>query len=484
MIYVQVTVATFSSTNGTAAAGAKASAGRVSSFEVRGKVYDFPYGEARYPGHFKLEIPVTDAQLHYAEGWPEINQINGTVVFEGKGMHIHANTAQTQNVLLKNVDAKIADLSADVTVLTIVGQGEGELKNMVAFANQSPIRDILNQALVKADAEGPAKLDLSLRIPFDNVGKTQVKGVLALKGNALRLVRGMPKVTGLDGTLRFSNAGLFIEQLQGQALGGPVQFKGNTDASGKMEIRANGTARAAGLAAYLNPLIEPYLVGATPYSVLVSARPNRLDLEVDSTLQGLEVKLPSPLNKSTDVRLPLKITQTIGAQGERWSVDLGAEPHAAQVRAVLSETAGESNLDSMQFVVGMPLPPPTAGVQGDVRVATLDVDAWRKFYDRISGQVAGSGIGAAGTPSVSVAVILSTRRRLSALRPTSACTWVRIGSGACLNLRSANSRESDRQLPTAALSSCTGDGPWPVPSGTGSSLVTVGTSPPKTMSNR
>lgn len=370
--------------------GLKAGTAFDGTFAVRGKVYDFPYGEARYPGYFKLEIPVVGAQLNYAEGWPEINQINGTVVFEGKGMHIRANTAQTQNVLLKNVDAKIADLSADVTVLTIAGQGEGELKNMVAFANQSPIRDILNQALVKAEAEGLAKLDLSLRIPFDQVEKTQVKGVLALKNNALRLVRGMPKVTGLEGSLRFSNSGLSIEQLQGQALGGPVQFKGNTDANGKMEIRANGMARAVGLAAYLNPLMEPHLSGSTPYSVLVSAQQNRLDVVVDSTLQGLEVKLPSPLNKAADARLPLKITQTIGAQGERWAIDLGAEPHAAQVRAVLSETAGESSLDSMQFVVGMPLPPPTAGVQGDVRVASLDIDAWRKFYDQISGQVAGS----------------------------------------------------------------------------------------------
>jgi hypothetical protein len=36
------------------------------------------------------------------------------------------------------------------------------------------------------------------------------------------------------------------------------------------------------------------------------------------------------------------------------------------------------------------------------------------------------------------------------LRPTSDCTSQRVGSGACLNLRSANRSELLRQLPTAA----------------------------------
>jgi 1-acyl-sn-glycerol-3-phosphate acyltransferase len=49
------------------------------------------------------------------------------------------------------------------------------------------------------------------------------------------------------------------------------------------------------------------------------------------------------------------------------------------------------------------------------------------------------------------------------------------GSGACLNLRSANSSESDRQLPTAAASSSTGEGPWPPPSGAGSSATSAAT---------
>lgn len=88
-----------------------------------------------------------------------------------------------------------------------------------------------------------------------------------------------------------------------------------------------------------------------------------------------------------------------------------------------------------------------------------------------------------GTPSVRRARIASTRSRFSALRPTSAVTSAASGSGFCLNLRSANSSELDRQLPTAEASSWIGDGPAPWPSGGGSSPTRTGTSAPNATSN-
>ncbi|HEY1057953.1 MAG TPA: YhdP family protein [Limnobacter sp.] len=372
--------------------GLKGGVARQGQFVIEGKVSDFPYGEAKYPGRFNIDIPFSEGVLQFAPEWPQISNIRGRAVFEGKAMRIVADTAETQGVPLRNVEAKIADLGATKTLLTIDGHGEGELKNMVAYVNNSPVSGLLGQALSKADAEGNAKLLLGLRIPLDAVQNTEVKGNLQLKGNAIKLVRGMPKVTALDGSIAFSNKGLRIDQLQGQALGAPVQIKGTTDANGRMEIRATGVARAAGLAQYLNPLMEPYLSGSTPFSVMVSSRNNRLDIDINSQLQGLEVKLPAPLGKKADVRLPLKIQQSISNNTGRWTVDLGPDGStnsaamAGQLRAVVSDRGEQTDVDSLQFVIGTPLPVPAAGIQGDVRVATLDVDTWRNIVDQISGE--------------------------------------------------------------------------------------------------
>ena len=362
-------------------------------FELTGRLSDFPFDKPATQGVFRIEVPFENGELTYAPGWPGIQKINGKAMFNGKRMLIQADTSESLGVQLKDVQASIENLDAWEPLLEIKGTGQGELGNMVAFVNQSPVREILSEALVNAQVAGDATLDLQLNIPIAAPEKTQVKGDLLLKGNSIRVVRGMPTVSDVNGVIRFSNKGLFIDQLQGQALGGPVLVNGTTDSAGRMEIRASGTARAKGLAQYLNPLSEPYLLGSTPYTVVVATREGGVAIDVASQLQGLEVKLPAPFNKKAEVRLPFKLSQTGSAQGERWLVDLGPEGKpVAQVRAIVLEQAGQAGIDSMQFAVGAPLAAPVAGIQGDVRVPSIDLDTWREIFNSITATPGNSGL--------------------------------------------------------------------------------------------
>lgn len=362
-------------------------------FEMSGRLSDFPFDDPKSKGVFRIEVPFENGELTYAPGWPRIQQVNGKATFNGKRMLIQADSAESLGVQLTNVEARIDNLDAWDPLLEITGKGRGDLANMVAFVNQSPVREILNEALINAQVDGPANLDLQLGIPIADPQKTQAKGELTLKGNSIRVVRGMPMVSNVDGVIQFSNKGLFINQLQGQALGGPVTVKGNTDAAGRMEIRANGVARAQGLAQYLNPLIEPYLAGTTPYSVVVATRENGMAVDVSSQLQGLEVKLPSPFAKKADARLPFKLSQTGNAQGDRWVIDLGADNKpVAQVRATVLDDGGQPGIDSLQFAVGAPLAAPIAGIQGDIRVPVIDVDTWRTIVNDITSASGNAGL--------------------------------------------------------------------------------------------
>ena len=354
-------------------------------FEVRGKLSDFPFVDSRHPGHFKVDMPFTNGTLRYAENWPEITQVQGKAVFEGAAMHITADQASTHQVRLKNAQASIEKLGPQPSPLLIKGQGEGDLKPMLAFVNDSPVGELLHNALLRAQAQGPALVDLQLRVPLHDFKKTTVEGHVGFKGNTVKLISGMPELTGLHGGLRFSHQGVWIDALQGEALGGDVSIHGHTEDNGHIDIRANGTAKAQGLAAYLNPLFEPYLQGETPYSVRVSVRPSALNVEVDSPLQGLALKLPEPLNKQADDTLPLRVAYSMGAQGaDRWAVDVG--PNTAQLRAITTHQGDHMGLSSLQFALGAPLPMPSAGVQGDVRLPVLNVDTWRAVYDQISGK--------------------------------------------------------------------------------------------------
>lgn len=373
-------------------------------FVLRGVLRQFPFVGHKSEGQFKVEVPISQASLRFAPKWPEITGIDGKVVFEGQAMRIVAQRAQTLGVPLVNVVATLPNLSVHTPVLSIVGAGEGEFKSMVDYVNNSPVNDLLSQALTRAEVTGNTRLNLDLRIPLDKPENTELKGSLLLKGNSLRLNKSMPMVTALDGAIRFTHQGLFIDQLQGQALAGPVQVKSSTDKTGKIDIRATGTAKANGLAQYLNPLLEPYLSGGAPYSVQVAVRTGRTDVDITSPLTGLEIKLPSPLSKKPEARLPLRVSQSLTGPTERWSVDLGADPqtpggsYVTQLRALSTERQGAWSLDSLQWVMGMPLPVPAAGIQGDLRLPTLDADAWKAVVDQVSGRPA-SPKGPATVPS-------------------------------------------------------------------------------------
>ena len=196
-------------------------------FELSGRLSDFPFDGPKQKGVFRIEVPFENGELTYAPGWPGIQKVKGKATFAGKRMLIQADTAESLGVQLKKVEARIDNLDAWEPLLVIKGAGSGELGKMVAFVNQSPVREILNEALINAEVEGVANLDLRLSIPIADPQKTQVQGDLALRGNSIRIVQGMPLVSNTDGLIRFSNKGLFIEQTSRSGFGRACGHQGD-----------------------------------------------------------------------------------------------------------------------------------------------------------------------------------------------------------------------------------------------------------------
>lgn len=355
------------------------------AFEIQGKLSDFPFKDKRHPGRFRVEAPFENASLHYGDAWPDVTHAKGKAVFDGPAMYIEADTAQTHNLVLKNGKARIDELGPSPSPLMLSGQGEGELSQMTAFVNDSPVGGWLHNVLQNTEAEGQAQVDIQLQIPVLDLPKTQVNGVLRLKDNTARLISSMPKASKLRGELKFSNKGVFIDKIQGEALGGELSVQGSTNDQGVIQIQTKGVAKAQGLATFLNPLFEPYLSGEAVYSVNVHNQAGKLDITVNSQLQGMELRLPEPLGKKADTAMPLTVLLSRPSNGGmRWAVDLG--PDVAQLRAVSSDKSGGQNLEALQFALGEPLPPPAAGIQGEIKMPTVDADAWREVYQKISGQ--------------------------------------------------------------------------------------------------
>lgn len=361
--------------------GGVASKGKLT---LKGPLNDFPFHESKSQGVFSFTAPVENAELKFAPDWPAITDIKGVVAFQGKSLQIRADSAKTQGALLQGVNADIDNLDAWEPLLKIKGTSKGALQDMVSYVNASPVSGFIGGLTTTARAQGNALLKLDLNLPLNKLENTTVNGTLLFEKNTVQLVRGMPKVSALNGSLGFSNKGITIAGLKGVALGEPVLITGNTGAQGQISIRATGVARARELADYVDATFAPYVSGSTPYSVNVLSNKTGLSVQVNSSMQGLGVNLPPPFGKPADLALPLKIKQNVGDSGEDWNVSLGPDDSpVGLLKARFVPDGNDSRFASLNFAVGAPLEANSSGINGTVRAPTIDLDRWKTILDGV-----------------------------------------------------------------------------------------------------
>ncbi|MDX1670106.1 MAG: DUF3971 domain-containing protein, partial [Limnobacter sp.] len=233
------------------------------TFLANGPVQEFPFHDSANEDHqFEIKIPVSKAQLTFAPDWPLIEAIEGQVMISGRTLKVQADSAKTNQVDLSDVQVVIDNLAAPQTVLNIQGLAKGELAQLLAYTRASPVGGFIGGALAQSEAVGQASLDLSLTVPLADTRKTSVTGVLNFERNRLRVVREMPWVSNLEGQVSFSDTGLQLSNVRGQALGHPLSVNGGTGRRGLI-IQANGVASDTELAKYLSPFLKPYLKGQT-----------------------------------------------------------------------------------------------------------------------------------------------------------------------------------------------------------------------------
>ena len=293
--------------------------------------------------------------------WPSLMDIQGELKIIGPSLSISkASTYMSPEARLfwPRVELKIADMLSPN--LEIMAESRSALTDFVSVVNHSPITTLLSNALQKTSARGPADLKLKLNLPLSQIERTKVQGVLTLMNNDLQIAPATPVLTRARGSIAFTEASLSLSNVQARALGGDARIEGgfmgtgesavglgNTNPSTSQNLNpslntnsnsnttANGTARdstnppsssnispdvlqlrvtgqfsAEGLAqacelgwiSHLGTLSQ----GSAPYSAVIVVRSQSgVEVSLSSSLQGLAVSGPAPLNKSASTSLPM-----------------------------------------------------------------------------------------------------------------------------------------------------------------------------------
>ena len=377
-------------------------------FRLKGPLLDFPFSQPRQ-GEFKVTAQLRDAQLTYVPRrlqppgelpWPALSQLQGEFVMDRASIHVRnasGRVAGAPGLRLARGEAHIANVMQGA-VLEAEGEAKGPLAEMLsAVVSASPLDELSGRVLHDASATGPAEVQLKLRIPLLELQKTTVQGKATLGGNEVQLAPDWPRLARVRGVVHFSEAGFALQGVQARALGGDLKAEGGTiavpgaRAVGAPMLRVQGVASAEGVrqARELGPLsqLAQRASGSASYNLSLGLRRKVPEWQFSSTLQGLALDLPAPLNKPAEAALPLRVevalTSRDAASGagaplqDQISLELGRLLSAVYVRdltgAVPRVVRGAVGGG---LAPGETVPLPAQGVVANLALQTLDLDAW------------------------------------------------------------------------------------------------------------
>lgn len=390
-------------------------------FELKGALQHFPFHDPAQ-GQFLIDIPVRKLVLQaaphalQADGktpkWPQFTDIEGTVTLERQGLRFLLPRARAYDAILSNVRGNLTDLQDPHNRLVVTGQASGPMQAFVHYLNASPIAGWTGHFTQDAQTSGQGRLALEVQLPLHHDGPATVNGQLQFINSDVALLSSLPPFIGMNGSLQFDEHRVTLQDLRGRFLGGNLLLTGGTQAEGAIQLTAQGNASAAGIQqAWAGTSLASWaskLHGATPYQASLripphtnpsslgsdtaahtQATPTTLELQVHSELAGLALDLPAPIGKaatqSRPLHLQMRATHPPADDNhtdihEDWQLRLG-DTMTAHLERLRSQLANTSERIRGTYVidkhVGRASPPlPDSGVQGIIRLDSLDLDLW------------------------------------------------------------------------------------------------------------
>lgn len=375
--------------------GGSASNGNLLFF---GNIADFPFREGE--GVFRGSMELSDGQLSFLPGWPTVENINGTVELNGLSLQGVASMSRLGQFEISHTRVGISDLSA--SVLRLEGTAQGDVQDVVDFANTGPLRGILEPVLNDVTGTGMTELDLQLQVPLHSARRSidengaevalpvppfSVDGSFFLKDNTLSFARASIGLKAVNGAIGFDQNGIRINNLRARALDHAVVISGLTEGQGESastQVNISGALQANEALAHYGSQLDQFLRGTSSWEIQLSA-PHSAEkvvregvrLRLNSDLVGTELLLPAPFYKSTAAAGNIELSTAFreGDDVQQWQV------RYADRLAVNAVVQGEA-LETLLIHVGSGEMPASLsninspGIHLEGTAATVAVDGW------------------------------------------------------------------------------------------------------------
>jgi uncharacterized protein (TIGR02099 family) len=283
-------------------------AGRLSRADVvlRGPIRHFPFRDGS--GLFVARCVLDGMTLDYGDGWPRAENLAAQAEFRNEGLTAHFISGRVGGLPIGSADARFPDFKAGELEIHIGASGDAA--DALTFLRASPLDASAEHVFSSVEAKGSMQTKVDLFLPFKDFVHRRVLVHGHMEGVTLARLGATVTATDLSGDFDVDGAQVARADVRGRILGGTFQMQARAPRNRpltrtQLEFRGtfNGDALRAALA--LPPALS--IGGQTDWRgvLKMAPEPNReRSLRISSSLAGLEMKLPAPLDKAADVPMP------------------------------------------------------------------------------------------------------------------------------------------------------------------------------------
>lgn len=352
-----------------------------------GALDKFPYNNN--DGAFEITARVNDAQFKFADDWKPLTKATVDLHFKNESMTITSIKGQLDALTFESLTARIDNLMADasLSIDAIVNQPQSEINK---FVFSSPINDILAPVLNQLDISGKVKTLLNIQIPFDD-SLPIVSGVVKLKNNDVTINAIDLDVKKLNGNVVFNESHLNTENMVGILYEQPIALKLDSkpiDDSYNITIDLDAKWHTNKMPTLWQEKLNAYIDGSLDWQGKLTLDISNEDIKYQSTIQssmeGLALQFPKPLDKYVDKEEQLYITSNGNLDGGVINIAIGS---SVEARANIETKGSGLTIPALTLLIGRHFQAQdefaTTGMMINLDLEYLAIEEWSDFIRNI-----------------------------------------------------------------------------------------------------
>lgn len=345
-----------------------------STVSIVGDMRKFPFRDGG--GFLAMTTKVLDGKLHYADRWPDVENVYGNLSFSNVALRAEISSGKIEDLEVQHGTVSSNDIFKRNKELNINTHLNAPAASIVQFLTEGPL--VKQKSQLNLAAIGGGELELDIFLPLDDLKrKLEVSGKYAIHDAGLTVADRF-QFDGLSGVIDFTESTIEATGIVGKLMGGEISIDVETIEPQRPPIwvaRGHGQIDSAQLMPVLgNEGMRGRISGATSWTGALTVRPGSALLKINSELEGVDISLPKPLHKDAQDTLASSLSATFKRETQSYRFGLG--PLMGQLE--YQQRDGGLRIDKGLLAVGKKTITalPNRGVRVEISQPDLNIDEW------------------------------------------------------------------------------------------------------------